>query len=113
VVITRQILFLGVETWVACDGLCTKAWGMNTRPTDERGRFLLDTELAVAPALPRTSEGRDMKPRRPPAEGERFNRWCVRECERSALADYDDRTEQGALEALDATRDALGAVNRP
>jgi hypothetical protein len=49
--------------------------------TDEEDyAFLADGELGEAPADPGTAEGGHGKPRAP---GERLNKWCCRECERS------------------------------
>lgn len=99
--VIRAIRFCGVNTFVACDGLCTKAWGLNGRPGRNDDRVgLPDDELGEAPADPGTYEGGEGKPAAPPVEGERFSRWCVRECERNVTADYNDRTEAAVRAAL-------------
>src|SRR5262245_5976483 len=85
--IAKQILYFGHELILVCDARCDKAWGINRRPrvqlspTDEDDyAFLADGELGEAPADPGTAEGGHRKPRTP---GERLNKWCCRECERS------------------------------
>lgn len=83
------ITFFGQKAKVACDGLCSKAWGINSRPrvrlSDDPDDFetLADHELGEAPADPGTYEGIDGKP----ASADEFpNRWCVRECERCSMS---------------------------
>jgi len=66
-----------------CDGQCNKAWGTHERPyatadNSEGFEWLADSELGEAPEDPGTYEGRDGKV---PLS---MNKWCVRECERSA-----------------------------
>jgi hypothetical protein len=74
---------------LACDARCNKAWGINNRPRvslsedDEDFAFLSDTELGVAPFDPGTYEGGHAKPI---TTSDRLNKWCYRECERSAEA---------------------------
>jgi hypothetical protein len=95
---------------LTCDGRCDKAWGINGRPKlffqEEEGRprrleageeprdwddyvYVRDSELGKAPGPGETvglSEGGHMKPSDEPLEardGERMNKWCARECERS------------------------------
>lgn len=87
--IWREITYFGQRCVVACDAKCEKAWGINSRPKVELApsepddyAFLADGELVEAPADPGTYEGGHAKPRQP---SERLNKWCVRECERSAL----------------------------
>lgn len=96
---------------LACDGRCDKAWGINGRPklyfpkegegqprALKKGKeprdvddyvYVKDSELGTAPGPGATvglSEGGHMKPSASPlgeGEGERMNKWCARECERS------------------------------
>jgi hypothetical protein len=85
--IAKQILYFGHKLILVCDARCDKAWGINHRPrvqlsaSDEDDyAFLADGEVGEAPADPGTAEGGHRKPRMP---GERLNKWCCRECERS------------------------------
>ena len=85
----KAIIYFGQPCALACDGNCGKAWGINNRPrvqlsTDpDDYAFLADGELGDAPTDPGTYEGRDGKP-----QGRDYlNKWCARECERSAIAD--------------------------
>ena len=87
--IAKRIVYFGQERILGCDAQCGKAWGINCRPrvqlsaTDEDDyAFLADGELGEAPADPGTAEGGHRKPRR---RGERLNKWCCRECERSQM----------------------------
>jgi len=86
--ICKTILYCGQPGTIACDANCSKAWGINSRPSEQLSEnpddyaYLSDSELKDAPALPGTSEGSDMKPQRPE---DRLNRWCARECERCSL----------------------------
>jgi len=73
-----------------CDGRCDKAWGMNSRPSEDLDPnnpddfvWLSDSELGEAPECPGTSEGGEYKPQKPEF---RLNKWCYRECERSREA---------------------------
>lgn len=80
---------------VGCDARCDKAWGIHARPRIEYDQendyaFLADGELGIAPVDPGTYEGRDAKPTHP---HDRLNRWCVRECERSSIADLGELVE--------------------
>lgn len=83
-----EITFFGQKARVACDELCIKAWGINSRPlvqlSDDEDDFewLADGELPDAPADPGTYEGNDGKP---PFAAYFPNRWCVRECERCKM----------------------------
>lgn len=102
-----RITFCGQPAKVACDGKCSKAWGMNSRPkvrlsgdpddfdydTDPDGwqraaddyAYLADGELGEAPECPGTWEGSDGKP--VGATGPKdFNKWCIRECERNVMS---------------------------
>lgn len=87
--IARQITYFGQSGVVVCDAKCSKAWGINSRPnvsfSDEPDdtAYLADDELGEAPVDPGTYEGGDAKPTCP---GERLNKWCVRECERSRIS---------------------------
>ena len=86
---TKEILYCGRKQITGCDGKCQKAWGMNSRPTRELSTtdindyiFEKDSVLERAPNDPGTSEGDHGKP-----WGDqhiKLNKWCVRECERSA-----------------------------
>lgn len=79
----------GQDATLICDGLCSKAWGMNSRPRiklsddDDDIVWLADDELPDAPSDPGTYEGKDAKPR---SHDEAHNRWCWRECERSSTS---------------------------
>jgi hypothetical protein len=75
---------------IACDARCDKAWGINNRQrvyfdAEESGdcAYLSDDELGTAPVDPGTYEGGHGKPQ---LLEERLNKWCFRECERSAEA---------------------------
>lgn len=86
-VLATDITYFGRPARVACDRKCEKAWGINSRPRlDLSGdpddyAFLADGELGEAPDDPGTYEGGHGKPMHP----RRHNKWCVRECERSAM----------------------------
>lgn len=86
------IKYFGKDTRVVCDRNCAKAWGINNRPElqlsddEDDTVYLADGELGEAPADPGTYEGGYGKPSSP----DHFpNKWCVRECERSAMTPYD------------------------
>lgn len=79
----KKIKFCGVDVILSCDGKCSKAWGMNSRPRDTDGEYLSDDDLPDAPIDPGTYEGGDAKPASPAD----MNRWCARECERSCIVD--------------------------
>jgi hypothetical protein len=87
--IARRIIYFGQPGVVICDARCDKAWGINHRPQvqfsddPDDTAFLSDAELGEAPADPGTYEGGCAKPTEP---SERLNKWCVRECERSAMS---------------------------
>jgi len=85
--IEKVLTYCGKKAKVACDGNCKKAWGINSRPTNEdKSEWLSDKELGEAPADPGTYEGGDGKP----ADSSEFlNKWCVRECERYSMTPYD------------------------
>jgi hypothetical protein len=87
---TKQIRWFGSEVTLACDGKCTKAWGLNCRPKVELDpsdpddvAWLADDELGDAPQDPGTYEGGHAKPEGP----HEMNKWCARECERSEIFD--------------------------
>ena len=83
-VVSRKRSF-GREVILACDGNCAKAWGINNHPKVELSddeddyAFLADDELGIAPTNPGTYEDGQGKPPEPV-----HNKWCLRECERSA-----------------------------
>ena len=81
-----QIKYFGVDVKVACDGKCNKAWGINSRPSNEdKSEWLSDNELGEVPANPGTYEGGIGKP----SDLSQFpNKWCVRECERCSMTPY-------------------------
>lgn len=87
--ITKQVIAFGSPLVIGCDGVCSKAWGINNRPREQLSAdpddyaFLADDELGDAPADPGTYEGGDAKPTEP---SERLNKWCFRECERCGCA---------------------------
>lgn len=80
---------------LACDGNCTKAWGVRNRPWVQLGKedddigFLSDSELGDAPVGEEPSEGGDTKPYSPLAK----NKWCARQCERSVIAATEDTVQ--------------------
>lgn len=99
---TKEIVWSGVATTLACDGKCSKAWGVCARPRQQLGSddddfaHLADDELGDAPADPGEYEGGWGKPSSP----EQMNKWCARQCERSVavpkgqpvtLPDYSQR----------------------
>lgn len=98
----KPILFFGAQCVLACDGKCSKAFGHNgARPKIEFSpddpddyAYLADDEVGDAPADPGTYEGRDGKPGSPAD----MNKWCARECERSAIV------EEGRLVLPDFSR---------
>lgn len=86
------ITYFSKQVQVACDELCSKAWGINSRPSvqlsddDDDYEFLADGELPQAPADPGTYEGGFGKP----VSVDYFpNKWCVRECERCIMRDIE------------------------
>jgi hypothetical protein len=87
----KIITFCGKQAKVACDGNCDKAWGINSRPSNEdKTEWLSDIELDKAPANPGTYEGGEGKP----SNSSKFpNKWCVRECERCYMTSSDGNIE--------------------
>lgn len=82
---SKRITYCGQPMIVSCDGICSKAWGINSRPRIDLSSdpddfaWPADHELGAAPVDPGTYEGDDAKP----LTAASFpNRWCVRECER-------------------------------
>jgi hypothetical protein len=100
----KRITFFGQPAKVACDGRCSKAWGINSRPSvqlsdDEDDYYYVpDGELPDAPADPGTTEGFQAKPL-VVRSADDMNKWCVRECERCAMS------EPGAVDKPLALRD--------
>lgn len=87
----KEITYCGQQVVVGCDGKCSKAWGTNTRPRRHLSKeeddyvYESDSALGTAPEDPGTYEGNHGKPCGCPAERDLLNKWCVRECERSAM----------------------------
>ena len=87
--LVTTIRWFGDQMILACDGNCSKAWGINARPrvrlssTPGDFAYLADDELGEAPRFPGSSEGGHSKPTDPST---RLNKWCARECERSVIA---------------------------
>ena len=105
----KDIVYFGQQTKVVCDNNCRKAWGHNGRPCvyfdrdgkavgirSEKGRnfhpedwdnfaYLPDYLLGEAPEDPGTYEGGHGKPDWQIQTPDKLNKWCVRECERSAI----------------------------
>lgn len=95
--IVKAITYFAKPCAVACDAKCEKAWGINNRPQvqfdkndDDDTAYLPDDDLGIAPDDPGTYEGGYGKPQLP---NQRLNKWCVRECERSAIADLGELVE--------------------
>ncbi len=105
----KDIVYFGKPAQVACDNNCRKAWGHNGRPQvyfdrdgmvvgihGENGKdfqpedwdnfaYLPDYLLGEAPDDPGTYEGEHGKPDWQIQTPDKLNKWCVRECERSAI----------------------------
>ena len=87
--LARRIVYCGQPAVVVCDAKCSKAWGLNSRPQIDLSddpddfAFLADGELGDAPDDPGTYEGGHAKPL---SADQRLNKWCVRQCERSAMS---------------------------
>jgi hypothetical protein len=90
--IHKLIQYIDQPLRLACDGQCSKAWGINLRPKNalsddpDNYEFLADSELEIAPIDPGTYEGNDAKPC---TDDQRLNKWCARECERSTMVPED------------------------
>lgn len=89
--IEKLITFAGQPARVACDGNCSKAWGIQYRPRisfdpkdPDDYAYLADHELGEAPADSGIYEGGHAKPR---TDDEKPNKWCVRQCERMEMSD--------------------------
>jgi hypothetical protein len=89
-VLRKEIVYCSQAAILICDGLCSKAWGINNRPRvqlsddEDDYAFLADGELGEAPRDPGTYEGDQAKPAG--AKGpDDMNKWCARECERCLL----------------------------
>jgi hypothetical protein len=86
--LTTDIQYSGKRCLAVCDRKCEKAWGNNGgRPAivgdeEDDSIWLADGEVGEAPES-HTWEAGQGKPDHP----ERHNKWCVRECERSAVID--------------------------
>lgn len=97
--IAKAITYFGKPCIIACDSRCDKAWGINGRPRKRFSEtepddyvYLGDDEIdGKAPGPGRTvgiSEGGDIKPSDGPLlSGQHMNKWCTRECERSAMSE--------------------------
>ncbi len=87
----KCIQFCGQPAAIACDGVCSKAWGMNSRPRVQLSdnvddyEYLSDNELGEAPVDPGIYEGDCAKP---VGDGQYLNKWCARECERCVFAPF-------------------------
>lgn len=86
----KIITYFGIKAKIVCDQKCNKAWGINSRPKlefdenePEDYAFLADDELGKAPEDPGTYECNCGKPT---DKNQIPNKWCVRECERSAIS---------------------------
>lgn len=96
----KTIGWFGRTCTVACDGRCDKAWGLNQRPKisfdpkdPDDVAWLADHEVGTAPEDPGTWEGGDGKPSGMPLPddaGHLMNKWCSRECERSAIYEQNE-----------------------
>jgi hypothetical protein len=86
----KFIIYFGQPARVACDGRCSKAWGINSRPrvqvsqNEDDYAWKADGEFGEAPANPGTYEGGQGKPRVVTC-AIHMNKWCVRECERCVM----------------------------
>ncbi len=95
--ILKVVNCFGQPCALACDARCEKAWGLSRRPQilvsedPVEWAFRSDLELPTAPAHPGTTVGSEVKPRGP---GERLNRWCAEECERSLMLRVGDELAQ-------------------
>lgn len=93
----KCVQFLSQPVAIGCDGICSKAWGSNSRPRvqlsdDENDyEYLADHELNDAPFDPGIYVGDCAKPI---ADNQRLNKWCIHECERIAFV------QKGQLKTL-------------
>jgi len=89
--IAKAIKYFGKDLILICDAKCNKAWGINGRPQKQLSEdendyeWLADNELPEAPQDPGTYEGGHAKPI---YFGDRLNKWCARECERSEKIEW-------------------------
>lgn len=89
--LAKPITYFGREVVLICDKNCAQAWGLNSRPTVEvegNTLYIADGEQQ-APNNPGTSEGGHVKPSGCD-DRYKLNKWCARECERSALAHHSE-----------------------
>jgi len=93
--LVTNVVYFDAPVTCACDMKCEKAWGLSTRPREQLSDdindvvWLSDSELGEAPTDPGTYEGACAKPFHP----KEHNKWCVRECERLALAKHGTQPE--------------------
>ncbi len=87
--LTKEIKWFNRKAILACDGKCSKAFGINLRekinldPNDEDDYYYLsDDEVGIAPIDTGIYEGGHPKPNN---ESQKLNKWCARECERSSI----------------------------
>jgi hypothetical protein len=112
----KLITFFDQEALVACDGKCHKAWGINGgRPrhqfSDDPADYVYfpDLMVPIAPEDPGTYEGNDGKP----IDSAKLNKWCVRECERSAMSRAGESRKLLELPDFDQPRPNIGTRARP
>ena len=98
----KIIPWFGKQETVICDGVCSKAWGINNRPKTEDEKFWrADGDLGEAPADPGTYEGGEGKPcSTMNNDPELMNKWCVRECERCYFESENSVRDFSAVVAL-------------
>ena len=82
---TKRITYCAQPAVISCDALCSKAWGVHSRPRNPNDTFKTDAELGTAPVDPQTYEGDHAKPVGAKTAQE-MNKWCARECERCTLS---------------------------
>ena len=85
--LAKSIVYFGQQAVLICDNRCDQAWGINSRPTIEDNGltyYIADGEQE-APRNPGTEEGGCIKPDGP--DSLKLNKWCARECERSAITE--------------------------
>lgn len=88
---TKEIRAFGQQLILGCDGRCNKAFGINGRSKIEFDSeepddvaWFADDEVGEAPIDPKTYEGGEGKPE---PDEPKLNKWCYRECERSATCE--------------------------